>query len=167
MRAALGNGGAQPVDADGDLAGLLVVPPVGLAVGPEAAALVEVEEGATDLVRGEGAVQGFRPQAVRVEFFERLSVGGIRREKARLAERADQGPAAAQKAIAPSPHGARGAPRDGEGRVRLRLPPIGKDARAEAEDLVGLAVPAEPQHAPADRVGSDIEGETTGFAVKS
>jgi hypothetical protein len=174
---------AEPVDADLDLA-LIVVASVRLAVRLEPAPLVEVEQHAADLVRGQSFGQCPRPQAVHagrdvarlagalrlpvlalavVRFLDQLPARlFVLRHQAVFGQGPEQRRAPGEIAVPPPSHGPRRPAVDGQGRARFRLPPVAEDARADSQDgavLLFQRLSIGVDQAPAERSRAEVNAQ--------
>lgn len=132
-----------------DLAGLLVVGLVGLAVGLEAAALVQVEQRAAEFVRAQRAVQSRGTERVGLQRLQRGACNPVGRHQPERHQRVDQRGASPQIAVPPLAHAAGDAPFDRQRGLRLRIAPVREDPDAEPSrtDAVRVAFGAEIEQA--------------------
>ena len=155
---------SQCADLGEGLLGLVFVG-AGLAVGLEAAALVEVEEGAAELVGAEGAVEGGGAELVGVAVGQFLALGVVLRHQAVVDENCHEIGAALQVTVPAAALAACYAAFHRERCLALRLASIGKDAGAHTEHTVGFAALVDANCSPADGVGAKIEAESVTPAV--
>ena len=151
-------------DADPDLAAVVVIAAaIGLAVGFEAAALVEMEERPPDMGKRQRLTERLRAQRVGIERGELLTRLLVGREEAGKRQVFDEGGLTLPEAITPAPHGAGVATGPGERGARFRLAPIGEDARAGSDDAPRCPDSIDDRnfnYGPANRISAKISAET-------
>ena len=137
---------------------LLVLAAARLAVGLEAAPLVQVEEGAAQFVRLERlAGDGALPQRVGVAARQLLALFHVCGHQAERDERAQQFAPARQVAVAASALATRKAAALGERLAFLRRAPVGEDAAAHSDDAARVAVRVKRDRRPPDGVRADVQ----------
>ncbi|MCA3673337.1 MAG: hypothetical protein INF11_15625, partial [Methylobacterium sp.] len=146
-RAGLHDGGAQAINADGDLAilAILIVRP---AVGFKSAPLVEMEEGATDFMQPQFLVERACAQGEWIKGLKRLALAFALGKKSGCGEMLEQGCSAAQKTIPPPTHGAGIPAIIRERSTGFGIAPIAENARARRMNANRLVVPIQNKNAP-------------------
>jgi hypothetical protein len=139
----------QPADADPNLARLVVLAAIRLAVGFEAAPLIEMEQRPADMGERQRLAQRARPQFVGIERHQRRACVRVGQQQACQGQMFQQRRLTLLEPVEQPAHGTGRAAIDRKLGLVFRIPAIAEDPRAGGYDPDGIAVTVEFDHAPA------------------
>src|SRR5690606_939985 len=144
-------------------AGFVIVA-VRLAVRFEAAALIEMEQCPSELMRRKRTVESRGAKLIGVQRFECLSFALVGRHKAEGNEVVHEVGTAAEIPVPPAPHAAGDAPLHGKRCAILWVTSVAENSDTAAERRTGASRLVQFHHPPTDGVGSQVQSKPVAHA---